>query len=855
MKMINFDLRKTAVFQAAKWEKRLRIELIKPLRKILLWLFIFLFVLFIFGFFSEKFSTGTVYSIFGLAVLFLTISLFFWYIEKFFEVKLKNPKLKYSLTEAIQRQEEFNFASFLEFEAAKAVWQAVKFAKRRKLAQLPSEALLYYLLDEKNLEIKFIFNRALLHLGGIKEELKKCLKDLKGGEKFSNQLSPDSQNVILEAVKAAQTKGREKIGVGDILSSQSQINPIFKKFLVGSKMKREDIENLSWWVEGLINQIRESKKFWEYKNLVKRGSVAKDWAAGYTITLDQFSTDWTEITKRSGFGEIIGHQQEVGEVERILSREEINNVLLVGDPGAGRLSIVQELARKSLFDLSLPQINSKRVVSLDIVSILSKTGSAETAEATLDRIFREAISAGNVILVIDDFHNYIGQEARPGVIDISGTITPYLNLPKFQIIAITNFPGLHKFIEPNQSILNLFEKVEVSEVPKEQTIQILENFALSLEQKYKLFVSYQAIRDIVQLSARYLPALPFPKKGMDLLDEIMVYVYHYAKSKIVLPEHVARVISDKTQIPVGEVKMEEREVLLNLENLIHQRIINQEEAVKEVCSAMRRARADITTRKGPMGGFLFLGPTGVGKTETSKALAAVYFGSEEKMIRLDMSEFQSIGDIPRLIGSGEEEGLLTTPVRENPFSLILLDEIEKAHPNILNLFLQVLDEGHLTDGLGRKVYFKNSIIIATSNAGYKIILDALAKGKSMSGIKNELLDFLFKEGLFRPEFINRFDAVVIFRSLTKENLLDIAELILQKLKKNLAQKDVEFEITLPLKEKITELGYDPIFGARNMQRVIQDKVENLLATALLANQILPGQKVSIDPKEFKLIIK
>ena len=259
-------------------------------------------------------------------------------------------------------------------------------------------------------------------------------------------------------------KGRRKNWDRGYFNRFESDYPFFKKFLIETKIKREDIENLGWWIERLLNQVRESKKFWEYKNLVKKGSVAKDWAAGYTITLDQFSTDWTEIIKRSGFGEIIGHQQELGEVERILSREEINNVLLVGEPGAGRLSIIQELARKSLFDLSLPQINSKRVVSLDIVSILSKTGSAEAAEATLDKIFREAISAGNVILVIDDFHNYIGQEARPGVIDISGTITPYLNLPKFQIIAITNFPGLHKFIEPNQSILNLFEKVEVSEV-------------------------------------------------------------------------------------------------------------------------------------------------------------------------------------------------------------------------------------------------------------------------------------------------------------------------------------------------------------------------------------------------------
>jgi ATP-dependent Clp protease ATP-binding subunit ClpA len=252
---------------------------------------------------------------------------------------------------------------------------------------------------------------------------------------------------------------------------------------------------------------------------------------------------------------------------------------------------------------------------------------------------------------------------------------------------------------------------------------------------------------------------------------------------------------------------------------------------------------------------LFLGPTGVGKTETSKVLAEIYFGSESKMIRLDMSEFQSVSDIFRLIGSKNQEGLLTTPVRENPFSLILLDEIEKAHFNILNLFLQVLDEGHLTNGLGRKVDFKNTIIIATSNAGYKIILEAIKRKIEWSKIKKELLEYLFEKGIFRPEFINRFDAVVVFKPLTKENLLDIAELQLQKLKKKLAEKNIEFLITEALKERIVELGYNPIFGAREMKRVIQEKIGNVLSQALLLKEIRGGEKIEIEPLTFQILKK
>jgi len=290
-----------------------------------------------------------------------------------------------------------------------------------------------------------------------------------------------------------------------------------------------------------------------------------------------------------------------------------------------------------------------------------------------------------------------------------------------------------------------------------------------------------------------------------------------------------------------------------LEDLIHQRIINQELAVKEVSSALRRARSGITEKTKPMGSFLFLGPTGVGKTETSKALAEIYFGSEQKMIRMDMSEFQQTRDISRLIGSVDEDGLLTTKVREDPFSMILLDEIEKAHPNILNLFLQILDEGFVTDGLGRKVDFKNSIIIATSNAGYRIILKAISEKSEWSLVKKELFSYLFERGIFRPEFVNRFDAVVVFTPLSKNNLLDISQLILGKLKKDLLGKDIDFEISQDLKEKIVELSYSPEFGAREMKRVVQDKIENSLARAVLGGEVKRGDRIKIDPLTFKVV--
>ncbi|MBI2038546.1 MAG: ATP-dependent Clp protease ATP-binding subunit [Candidatus Nealsonbacteria bacterium] len=539
---------------------------------------------------------------------------------------------------------------------------------------------------------------------------------------------------------------------------------------------------------------------------------------------------------------VIGHQKEIEAIERILARREKNNVLVVGESGSGRKSIIQAIASKSYLGESLKEVNYKRVVQLDLASLINQAGSLKAAENVLDAIFSEVASSGNIILAIDEFHNFL---------DISGVISPYLALPNFPVIAITTFEGLHKNIEQNSSLLDFFEKVEVEEIGEQETLLLLENLSLFLERKYKIFISYSALREIIRLSDKYLPDDSFPEKAIKLLDEIIVYVSQ-RKSKTLLAEDVFKIVSEKTQIPVGAMETKEKEILLDLENLIHQRIINQQEAVNEVSSALRRARAEVSIRKGTIGSFLFLGPTGVGKTETAKALAAIYFGSEDKMIRLDMSEFQDVTDIPRLIGSPGQEGLLTTKIRETPFSLILLDEIEKAHPNILNLFLQVLDEGQLTDGLGRKTNFKNSIIIATSNAGYQVILEALKENTIWEQVKAKLLDFIFEKAIFRPEFINRFDAVVVFGPLSKENLMDIAQLLLNKLKKNLAEKDIEFVITEALKAKIVELGYDPTFGARAMQRVIQDKIGNVLATAILSNQIKRGSKVEIDPETFQI---
>ena len=848
--MFNFDLKKSDIYLAIKWKPVFAvIKIIKNICLILCGLFFVLFAAaFLYGFFTKSITIGSGRALLGLFLIFAVCYIATWLKTRFFESKIKNPIPKANLKNLISSPEKYNLADFLSFEVADAVNKSISLAKDKGL----TSSHLFYCLLKDNLEFNFIFSRLLVGSEALKKSISEYIKNLAPLTE-NNFLADNFKNTILGSLEEADKKGNLKIEAGDVITALAKFDPVMKKTLNDFSLKEEDVENLIWWFENAKKREQKGKRFWEYENLARKGTLAKAWSAGYTINLNKYAIDWTERIRRNPV-EIVGHKKELEMMERIMAGSGVNNVLLIGDPGTGKEQMILAFAQKSMLGLSLLEDNYKRVVELDMVSFLAGIENIEEVEEMLDIIFRETVSAGNIVLVINNFDNYVGQDLKPGVVDISGIISQYLSLPQCQIVAITTYDGLHQNIEKNSSILSLFEKVEVSELSKRETLMILEDMALSVERKYGFIVSYPALREIVDLSERYISNSAFPQKAIKVFDDVAVYVSSAVKEKVVLPKHVFKIITEKTEVPVGEIEAKEKEILLNLENLIHNRIINQNEAVKEISSAMRRARSEITIRKGPIGAFIFLGPTGVGKTETSKALAEVYFGSESKIIRLDMSEFQDVKDIPRLIGSKEQPGLLTTPIRENPFSVLLLDEIEKADSNIRNLFLQVLDEGYLSDGMGKKVDFKNTIIIATSNAGYQMILEAEKESIWSKNIKERLIHHLFNEGIFQPEFINRFDSVIVFSPLSRQNLLDIASLMLKHLVKNLKEKGIEFEITESLKQKIADLGYNPVFGAREMRRVVQEKVENVLAPAVLSGKLKRGDKASINPQDFSLII-
>lgn len=758
--------------------------------------------------------------------------------------------VKKSLVDRIASRsvKEINLAHYLDFRVARATKRALIFCQKKGVP-LNIFAIIFCLWKDRRGEL--IFEKLGLNRNLFKEKLDAEIKKIKEDK------STETESVLAvfeEAAYFAINGFHRDIEIRDFLVAASELNSRFKEMLSVNEMEFKDVDHVTAWEDFTENEIKIRKQFWRLENLMKQRGVGKQWAAGYTVNVDKYSTEITEVIRRRNLSiHLIGHDKEIYAIERILSRSGENNVLLVGQPGSGRSTIAYAFAKKVVEGRSFANLNDKRILELDMQAVFSGLDTPGDILERLKIIFSEAVNSGNVILVIDEIHNYLGSEKGPAAINITPIILPYLSSSNFQVIGITNYEAYYKYVETNSSVKSLFVKVEVNEPTVQQTIFILEDMLPGLERRYDVSVSYRILRDIVKLTERYIQNAPFPGKAIDILTEVLSYTSSRGE-KIVLPEYVNRIVSERVEVPVGAIQEEEREKLLALEERIHQRVVNQEEAVKLISEAMRRARAGIKGGKRPIGSFLFLGPTGVGKTETSKALAAAYFGSEERMIRFDMTEYQDASSVNRMIGFAEkgEPGLFTKAIIENPFSLVLLDEIEKTHSNILNLFLQVFDEGWLTDAFGKKVSFTNAIIIGTSNAGGELIRQNVKAGKSLDSFKEELIDYLLKQGIFKPEFLNRFDAVVVFKPLTHEHLVKIAILMINDLSKRLLEgTGIRLVVNPNLVDKIVELGYQPEFGARPMRRVIQDEIESRVAKKILQENLKRGDFIEIKAEEIE----
>ncbi|PJE50416.1 MAG: hypothetical protein COV29_04585 [Candidatus Yanofskybacteria bacterium CG10_big_fil_rev_8_21_14_0_10_36_16] len=781
---------------------------------------------------------------YGLAMIFLPLAFSIIFFEIFIDKYLKNP---------LESSNIENIADFLDFNAASVFADTLALSQSLNEEKISTDSLLAAVLDDPF--AKEVFTRLGLDAATASEGVKKImsLKIGKGAPSFfggAANLSQDLSELLLHANKLRGDHGGKKITVVDLVASLFDYNPIFKKFMLDIGIDGDDLVELVHWYEQIWSFRENKKSFWRLENLLRKPPIGRSWTYGYSWRLSHFASNLSDQLKLEPHSLILFfRKREIEQIEQILVRSGENNVLLVGQEGVGKRTTILDFVRLINKGKALPALNYKKVFELNISTLASLKDEADI-QTNLTQMLDEAVKAGNIILVIEDFHNYIGEKGGLGRIDVTQVLMPYLESSKIQIIATTDPVSFRKSIASRSGLMKVFEKVDITEPDKDQTTRIVEESLPFIEKVTKSFVTYGALKSAVESSDKYIQTSPFPDKALNLLSEAVSYALA-DRRKIVTIDDINEVVTRKTNIKVGPVNKDEKEKLINLEKIMHKEIIGQDRAVETVASAMRRLRTGMAGGGKPAGVFLFVGPTGVGKTLTSKILSKVYFGSEDKMIRFDMSEYQDIESLDRFLGSLRlsEPGQFVTQVRENPFSLILLDELEKAHPDILNIFLQVFDEGRLTDAFGQKVNFENNIIIATSNAGAEFIRDMVGKNIDPSEKKAELIDVLLKEGHFRPEFVNRFDEVVVFHPLTREQVKQISALLLNKLAKRLKDQGYEYLPTQDVVEYVSKIGFDPQFGARPMQRAIQDKVENVIAKKILDGEIEKGKEFKLSASE------
>ena len=655
-------------------------------------------------------------------------------------------------------------------------------------------------------------------------------------------------------------------------------------------------------------------------NLVEeRNNREKEVRSVQTPTLDQYSRDLTALAKEGKLDPVVGRGQEIMRMIQILSRRTKNNPCLVGEPGVGKTAVVEGLANKIAAKDVSDSILKKRLLTLDLSAMVAGSKYRGEFEERIKKVIQEARTDGEVLLFIDEIHTIIGAGGAEGALDAANILKPALARGELQIIGATTLEEYRKHIEKDAALERRFQPITIEEPTEEESIKILEGIKERYEEHHQVVIEEEAILAAVKLSARYINDRYLPDKAIDLIDEaaskirilnsgepaaikkLRAQIAEFEEEKEdcirredfegasqikrkqeqkrkrlskelelwkkereenrlhVRESDIAQVVSDWTKIPTKKLEETETERLKNLENLLHERVIGQNEAVKAVAQAIKRGRVGLKDPKRPIGSFMFLGPTGVGKTELSKAIAEVIFGSEQNLIRVDMSEYMEKYSVSKMIGSPpgyvgyDEGGQLSEKVRRNPYSVILFDEIEKAHPDVLNILLQVLDDGHITDSQGRKVSFKNTIIIMTSNAGAEQIISPKKLGfdttpgqldKDYQYMKNKVLEEL--KNLFRPEFLNRIDEIIVFRPISKEDMSKILDILLSQLyKRAKGELDLGLRLDKGAKDFLVEKGYDPKFGARPLKRTIQTQVEDLLSEAILEGEIPQGSLVTV----------
>jgi ATP-dependent Clp protease ATP-binding subunit ClpC len=627
--------------------------------------------------------------------------------------------------------------------------------------------------------------------------------------------------------------------------------PEFSEHLFKKGVAEKDFVGAVKWVSRVDEEIRFAERWWSRDNLSKLGSLGRDFAYGQTYLLEKYARDMT-TGSTAPYDRELHWKNEVEQVEAALAKAKESNVIVLSDDGIGAIDVIYEFAHEIDARAVEPILQDKRMLLVDTNLLMAAAKEKGVFEEVFIRMLNEAVTAGNIILVFDHFTSFV-TGARSIGSDVVDILNPYLVSSGIHVIALAATEEYHRVLALNGEMSARFEKVQVKEPENSKTLRLLEDAALMLERKYRVFFTFPGVVEVLRSAENYLTEGVLLDRATDLLMELPPYIRQQGAS-VIEKSTVLDFISFKTKMPVGEIRGEERAKLENLEEELHKRIVGQNEAVKAISNSMRRSRAGVRDTKKPIGSFLFLGPTGVGKTETAKALAAVYFNDEKKMMRLDMSEYQGEDALRRLIGSFEQgkPGSLTMLLKNSPYGVLLLDEFEKTSLEVQNLFLTILDEGFFSDMGGHKVNARNIIFIATSNAGSDLMYQAIAGGDDMHALKQYIIDSIIKKGTLKPELMNRFDGVILFDPLEKKELTQIARLMAENLKARLKEEQqINLTVNDALVESLMKEGTDPMFGGRPMARAVKDKIERVIAEKIISGEVRTGATVELSAEDLE----
>lgn len=644
---------------------------------------------------------------------------------------------------------------------------------------------------------------------------------------------------------SAQT-GTTEVNSAAVVAAITASIPNHDMYLAQLRVDTNDIfAGVGWFthIEKVIEYHQQKRSF---------GGIGRDLSFGWAPLLNQVGFNLTESIEHGGVLQRVigGHQDSINQLVHLMGDPGRHNAVLVGPVGVGKTTIAYAFAQKLVEDRkSIPaDLRFHQVVTLDAANLIANAKGRGQLEELLIHVFNEAIAAKNVILFLDEAQLFL--KDGTGSVDLSNILLPVVQGGALRIILSLNDQEWLKLSQTNPGFTQQLNRVAVRPLDEADVFRVMEDQILFLEARHKVVYMQQSLKEAYRLADRFIHEQAFPGKAIKLLEAAAGFA---EQEHFITAVSVQQAVEKTFDVRVQTAdSVQEKDTLLNLEQRIHERMINQSRAVKLVSDALRRARAGVRNENKPIGTFLFLGPTGVGKTELSKSLAAVYFGGEDRLIRLDLNEFSGANDSSRLLAvGGQDPYSLCAQIAKQPFSVVLLDEIEKAHPNVLNLLLQMLDEGVLRDSENKPISFKDAIIIATSNAGADKIRAHIDRGEQLEQFEQAFTDELINSNIFRPEFLNRFDEIVLFRPLNQEELMQVVDLLMASLNKTLAQRKVSVSLTPAAKQLLVQNGYDPRLGARPLRRTVQRTVENVVSQKLLAGQIMPGQTLQLDAPELQ----